>query len=117
MLKVVRSKIDYDCTVYGGATQKWLNKITVAYNKGIRICLRSLETTTISALKVESGSVPLQFRRKYLAKKEVLKSSEYDLTIMERLNEIKNKLDGYGLTFLEMNYLMMLTSHRVKLSH
>lgn len=39
---VVRGKIDYGCSIYGSASQKWLNKINVAYNKRLRICLRSL---------------------------------------------------------------------------
>lgn len=55
---VFRGKIDYGCLVYGGAGQKWLNKLTVAYNRGLRICLRSLRTTTIEALEVEAGSIP-----------------------------------------------------------
>lgn len=42
---VVRSKIEYGCSIYGGASQRWLNKITVSYNKGLRICMRSLKTT------------------------------------------------------------------------
>lgn len=65
---VVRGKIDYGCYIYGGANQKYVNKVTVAYNKGLRICLRSLRTTAIISLEVEAGSVPLGLRREYLAR-------------------------------------------------
>lgn len=51
---VVRGKLEYGCTIYGSANQRWLNKITVTYNKGLRICLRSLKTTPVIALEVEA---------------------------------------------------------------
>lgn len=70
---VVRSKIEYGCSIYGNASQKWLNKIVVAYNKGLKICMRSLKTTSIPALETEAGSVPLHLRRQYLTRKEILK--------------------------------------------
>lgn len=106
---IVRSEIDYGCSIYGGAEQKWLNKITVAYNKGLRICLRSLRTTAIPALEVEAGSIPLTHRRSYLARKEILKSFEYELPICKRFEINKNNLDEFGLTFLEINSLEIST--------
>jgi len=64
---VVRGKLDYGCSIYGDASQQWLNKITVVYNRGLRLCLRSLKTTPIPALEVEAGSMPLSLRGKMLA--------------------------------------------------
>lgn len=102
---VVRGKIEYGSSIYGGANQRWLNKITVSYNKGLRLCLRSLKSTPINALEVEAGSIPLSLRRDYLAQREVLRVFERKLPLMQRFRDIRENLDDYGLTFLEKNYL------------
>ncbi len=49
----------WGCSKWGGhlGTLLTILKITVAYNRGLRICLRSLKTTTTAALEVEAGSV------------------------------------------------------------
>lgn len=99
---VVRSRIEYGCTVYGGASQGWLNKVTVAYNKGMRICMRSLKTTSIHALEVETGSTPLKIRRKFLAHKEVLNVYKKGLPMMSRLDLAMGRVDTHGLTYLEV---------------
>lgn len=77
----------------------------MAYNKGLRICLRSLKTTSIHALEVEAGSVPLDLRRQYLARRECLKVYEKNLPICEHLENIRTRLDDHGLTILERNVL------------
>lgn len=84
-------------------SQKRLNKINVAYNKGLRICTRALKSTSIHALETEAGSVPLRLRRSYLTRKEILKSYEFDLPISQRLNDLRSVLDVGNLTFLERN--------------
>lgn len=42
---------------YSNASQGCLNKLTVAYNKGLRIYIRSLKTTTILAVENVAGSL------------------------------------------------------------
>lgn len=100
---VVRSKIEYGCSIYGIASQRWLNKIAVAYNRGLRICLRSLKTTPIPALETEAGSVPLNLRRQYLTRREVLKAYEHDFPITIYLDSARYSFDGGGATYLEQN--------------
>lgn len=92
---VVRSKIEYGCTIYGKANQTWLNKINVKYNKGLRMCLRSLKSTTISALETEAGSIPLPIRREYLARKQILKTFVKKFPMKERWERLEYRLDGY----------------------
>lgn len=98
---VVRSRIDYGCSVYGSAARSWLNKIDIAYNRGLRICLRALKTTPINALLVEAGSVPLQLRREFLTKKEILKTYQRNLPMASRFGNIGEDTNGRRLTFME----------------
>lgn len=95
---MVRGKIDYGSSIYGGAKQIWQNKITVAFNKGLKICMRFLSSTTIVALEVETRSVPLFLRRKFVARKEILRTFEHGLLMVTRLNGISNDLDAIGPT-------------------
>lgn len=102
---VVREKTDYGSTIYANTNQNLLNKVTVAYHKGLRICLRSLKTTIISAMEDEAGSTRLKLRSDFLSRKEVLKIFERNFPLTKKLNDILNHQDDYGLTFLEASAL------------
>lgn len=76
----------------------------------MRICLRSLKTTPVVALEVEADSIPLPLRREFLAQREVIKVFERNLSLKKRFYEIKNNIDDHGLTFLEKNYLKIVST-------
>lgn len=98
---VVRGKNDYGCIVCANAKQKWLNKINIVYNKSLRICSRALMTTTIEALHVETGFIPLGLRRRFLGEMEVMKTYERKLPLATRFLAERNKFDDHGMTYLE----------------
>lgn len=75
----VRSVIDYGSSINGSTRKSLLDKVEAVYNRGLRICMRSLRTTPINALQAEAGSMPLSIRRELITRKEILKSILIDL--------------------------------------
>lgn len=85
----VRSLVDYGCSIYGNASLALLNKISTAYNRGLRICLRAFKTMPIHALHVEAGVMPLKFRREEFIVKEVIKSTAFQFPIIHLVEKAK----------------------------
>lgn len=97
-----RSIIDYGSTVYSSAPKIWLNKLSASYNRGLRICLRSLRTTPVNALQTAAGSMPLHIRRIWLTKKEIVKSISVKLPVVRYINkEVTGTFNAKRHTFME----------------
>ncbi len=65
---LIRSKLDYGCTVYGSAAKSVLTELDVVQARALRICLGAIRTSPVCALQVEAGEMPLWIRRKQLTK-------------------------------------------------
>ena len=76
---LIRSKLDYDCIVYGSARGSYLQMLDPIQNHALRLCLGAYRTSPASSLCVESNEPPLYFRRKKLSLQYCLKlSSNYN---------------------------------------
>lgn len=64
---MIRSRLDYGCLVYGSAARTNLAKLDVVQAKALRVCCGAVRTTSIPALLVECGEMPLRLRRVKLA--------------------------------------------------
>ena len=77
LLKLYRSLIlsilDYGCEVYNSASNHLLSKLEKVQNNCLRVILRAMKTTPITALQIEACQPPLQIRRNYLLTKYHLK--------------------------------------------
>lgn len=57
---LIRSTIDFGCTVYGSAVNSQLKKlILVIQTQALRLYCKALRTSPISALQVEVGEMPM----------------------------------------------------------
>lgn len=65
-IALIRSKLDYGCTVYGSAAKSVLTELDVVQARALRICLEAIITSPVCALQVEAGEMPLWIRRKQL---------------------------------------------------
>ena len=63
---LILSCMDYGCEVYDSATKTLKNKLEVVQNQALRLCSGALSCTSISALQVDCGILPLDLRREYL---------------------------------------------------
>ena len=64
---LVRSKLDYGCSVYGSARTSYLKKLDTIQNQALRICLGAFRTSPIASLHVEANEPPLHLRREKLS--------------------------------------------------
>ena len=60
---MVRSAFDYGCFIYGAASKTVLARLDVVQAKALRLCCGALRTSSIPALLVEMGEMPLWIRR------------------------------------------------------
>lgn len=63
---IVRSKLDYGCTVYSSAPNYILNTLDAVHNRGIRIATGAFKSSPVKSLYAESGEPPLKVRRTQL---------------------------------------------------
>ena len=64
---LVRSKLDYVCTVYDSATNTVLKEIDPIVTESLRIASGAFESTPIPALHIITNEKPSALRRKYLS--------------------------------------------------
>lgn len=69
---LVRSKLDYASSVFGGSPKYLLNMLNTTHLHGIRTAMTCLKSTPTNSLLSEAGETPLNIRREFLAQKEVL---------------------------------------------
>jgi len=72
---LIRSKLDYGCTVYGSACDSYLRMLDPIQKHALRLSLGAYRTSATSSLCVEANEPPLYFRRKKLSLQYCLKLS------------------------------------------
>lgn len=60
---MIRSNFDYGCVIFGAAAKTTLSKLDRVQAKALRVCCGAFRTTSIPALLVEMGEMPLRIRR------------------------------------------------------
>ncbi|XP_044766221.1 uncharacterized protein LOC123322344 [Coccinella septempunctata] len=85
---LIRSKIDYGCYFYGSASEIHLKKIDILQRKAIKICLGLLNCTTNEVVLSEAGELPLNFRRKFLTCKFLIKKDTSSPDFMKKLHQL-----------------------------
>ncbi|KAL2092947.1 hypothetical protein ACEWY4_010259 [Coilia grayii] len=102
---LIRSNIDYGCTVYGTACKTSLMKLERVHSRALRIALGALKTTPISALQVESAEAPLKLRFDKLALTYWVRlQCSVDspaISVLKDCWEYYNKGKGFGWTIDE----------------
>ena len=63
---IIRSKLDYGCTLYGSASDATLRKLDPIHNAALRYSTGAFRSSPVVSLYAESGSMPLSIRRKQL---------------------------------------------------
>jgi len=66
---LIRSKLDYGCTVYNSANQANLNLLEPIANEALRIATGAFKSTPIQSLQILANEMPLQLRRDNLTLK------------------------------------------------
>ena len=72
-MELVRSKLDYGCTVYGLASKTALAKLDPVHNQGLRLSLGTFRSSPVEIFYVEAHEPPLEIRREKLALQYILK--------------------------------------------
>ena len=70
---LVRSKLDYNCIVYGSAAKTSLVKLDPVHNQGLRLSLGAFCSSPVESLYIEAHEPPLEIRRDKLAIQYILK--------------------------------------------
>jgi len=70
---LVRSKLDYGCTVYGSARKSYIKMLDPIHNLGLRICLGAFRTSPVESLYVEANEESLYRRRERLSVQYTIK--------------------------------------------
>ncbi len=60
---LIRSVLDYVSIVVGSAVESLLMRLDVIQNQALRICCGAFKTSSIPAIQVEMGELPLELRR------------------------------------------------------
>ena len=64
---LIRSKLDYGCSIYGSARKSYLKKLDPIANQGLRLCLGAFRTSPVESLQAEAHEPPLSLRRERLS--------------------------------------------------
>ena len=64
---LIRSKLDYGCSVYGSAKPSYIKRLDTVHNQGLRLCLGAFRTSPVQSLYVEANEPPLGMRRTRLS--------------------------------------------------
>ena len=70
---LIRSRLDYGCTVYGSARKSYLKMLDPIHHQGIRLALGAYRTTPVESLYVEANECSLDDRRDKLALQYTIK--------------------------------------------
>ena len=66
-IALIRSTLDYACIAYRSAAKTHLKKLDVIQAQALRVCSGAFRTSSVPALQVESGEMPLVLRCQQLA--------------------------------------------------
>ena len=64
---LIRSKLDYECIVYGSARKSYLQMLDPIHNQGLRLCLGAFRTSPVERLYVDAHEPSLGARRARLS--------------------------------------------------
>ena len=64
---LVRSKLDYGCTIYGSARKSYLQMLDPIHNQGLRLALGAFRTSPVASLSVEADEPSLYSRSEKLS--------------------------------------------------
>ena len=64
---LIRSVFNFGCIAYSSASKSLLGKLDSIQAQALRICCGAFRTTSIPALQVEMGEMPVEYRRQQLA--------------------------------------------------
>nr|CAH7728846.1 unnamed protein product [Callosobruchus chinensis] len=84
----IRSVIDYGSTVYGMSSNTNLLVIDRIQYKAIRICLGVIKSSPCCALLAEAQEPPLKFRRRYMARKQMLKYRSFNTFLANKIANV-----------------------------
>ena len=59
---LIRTRIDYDCFIYGAARKTYLNKLITIHHQGLKLALGAYSTFPIESLFTEADEPPLTLR-------------------------------------------------------
>lgn len=62
-IALVRSVLDYGCVAFMGASKTLLSGLDKVHSTSLRICSGAFRTSSIPALQIETGEMPLHLRR------------------------------------------------------
>jgi ribonuclease HI/exonuclease III len=79
---LIQTKLDYGCQVYGLSNSKVLDLLDPVLNQGIRLGTGAFKSSRTTSLNVESGILPLEYRRQYLICKQYLKYKQSETNRM-----------------------------------
>jgi len=66
-IALIRSTFDYACITFSSAAKSHLQKLDLVQTQALRLCSGAFKTSSIPALQVEVGEMPLSLRRLQLA--------------------------------------------------
>ena len=100
----IRSKLDYCCHVYNGATGSVLKELNTIQNQCLRLILGVRSTNPIITMHIEANIPPLDIRRQYLSVKYYNKilDSPGESVVVEALKKFNSDIEING------NYLQKM---------
>lgn len=97
---MIRSKLDYGASIFGDAAKTNLHKLDTIQNSALRLALGCLKTTPTNVLLNESGELPLNIRRNWIARKEQIKMN-HQKALPKIISKIPEELNHKKYTFFE----------------
>lgn len=112
-LAMIRSVIDYGSIAYGSAATAVLGKLDTVQSKALRLCCGAFRTTSVPALCVEMGEVPLHLRRiqlglQYWAKRNGFNHRCPSKCLLQGKSERQSKIKRYPFLDLVNNWAVKL---------
>ena len=102
---LVRSKLDYDCFIYGSSRKSYLRCLDSIHQLGLRLTLGALRTSPVESLYIEANEAPLSLRREKLALQYYTKlqscpsNPSFDCTINPKYQDIFARKESAIPTF------------------
>ena len=110
-LSLIRSKLDYGCTVYGSARKSYLHTLEPIHNQGLILCLGAFRTSPVESLYVDAHEPSLGARRAklYLQYATKIKSlpnhpahnTVFDNTYMKLFDAMPSAIATFGLRIMQ----------------
>ncbi|KAK9876352.1 hypothetical protein WA026_012661 [Henosepilachna vigintioctopunctata] len=93
---LIRAHLDYGSIFVGRCSKKLFHKMNVVQYQALRVSLGLMKTTPTDIILAESGELPLSIRRKWLAKKFLLKVFHNNHNSIETLRILNDHQGFWG---------------------